>query len=148
MDTILWYLSIIGEPIGLKHFSLLSIFNEKVKYWLHHTSSCSQNSCTHLILLQGRHYINVGINVPVSWTLTKNISKNQNLYPQQSQITYCSLRWDTLYLRVLFFPFLMLTFFFFYSWWYSTIAPNSRARITTNIGKNSNENTRPILAGF
>ena len=36
--------------------------------------------------------------MPVSWTCTtRNISKNQNLYPQQSQITYHSVRWDTLY---------------------------------------------------
>ena len=31
----------------------------------------------------------------------KNFRKNQNLYPQQSQITYVSLGWDTLYLLVL-----------------------------------------------
>ena len=32
------------------------------------------------------------------WTCrTKNISKNQNLYPQQSQITLFALPWDTLY---------------------------------------------------
>ena len=40
-----------------------------------------------------------GINEPISWTCrTQNISKNQNLYPQQSQITFVTLRWDTLYL--------------------------------------------------
>ena len=29
----------------------------------------------------------------------KNISKNQNLYPQQSQITLFTLQWDTLYMN-------------------------------------------------
>ena len=39
------------------------------------------------------------IKVPFSWThRTQNISKNQKLYPQQGQITYHSLRWDTLYM--------------------------------------------------
>ena len=40
----------------------------------------------------------LGINGPISWThRTQNISKNQNLYPQQSQITLFTLPWDTLY---------------------------------------------------
>ena len=42
----------------------------------------------------------LGINVPISWTcIIKNISKNQNLYPQQNQITFYTLRWDTLYIQ-------------------------------------------------
>jgi hypothetical protein len=40
----------------------------------------------------------LGINAPISWTRKiQNISKNQNLYPHQSRITYHSLQWDTLY---------------------------------------------------
>ena len=40
----------------------------------------------------------LGINGPISWThRTQNSSKNQNLYPQQSQITLFTLPWDTLY---------------------------------------------------
>ena len=39
--------------------------------------------------------------MPFSWThWTQNISKNRKLYPQQSQITYHSLRWDTLYIML------------------------------------------------
>ena len=39
----------------------------------------------------------LGINVPISWThRIKNISSNQNLHPKQSQITFCSLKWDSL----------------------------------------------------
>ena len=33
----------------------------------------------------------------------KNISKNHNLYPQQSQITLFTLQWDTLYIYLYFF---------------------------------------------
>ena len=40
----------------------------------------------------------LGINTLILWTCrAKNISKNQNLYPQQSQITFYSFGWDTLY---------------------------------------------------
>ena len=40
----------------------------------------------------------LGINGPISWTpRIQIISKNQNLYPQQSQITLYTLQWDTLY---------------------------------------------------
>ena len=41
----------------------------------------------------------IGINAPLSWTSRiQNTSKNYNLYPHQSRITYHSLLWDTLYL--------------------------------------------------
>ena len=44
----------------------------------------------------------LGINGPISWThRTQNIRKNQNLYPQQSQITLFTLPWDTLYQIIL-----------------------------------------------
>ena len=39
----------------------------------------------------------LGIIGPISWThAIQNISKNLNLYPQQSQITFFTLPWDTL----------------------------------------------------
>ena len=44
------------------------------------------------------------IKVPISLRRrTKNICKNPNQYSQQSQITYYSLRWDTLYIRPTYF---------------------------------------------
>ena len=39
----------------------------------------------------------LGINAPISWTRRiQNISKNQNLYPHQSRITYQPMLWDIL----------------------------------------------------
>ena len=41
----------------------------------------------------------LGINGSISWTCRiQNISKNQNLYLRQSQITLFTLPWDTLYI--------------------------------------------------
>ena len=40
----------------------------------------------------------LGINAPISWTCRiQKSSKNQNLYPHQSRITFKPMLWDTLY---------------------------------------------------
>ena len=77
--------------------------NVLIYIYLHCVSRSSWSATTLATLARARNIKKIktdefSIKVPFSWThRTQNISKNQNLYPQKSQITLFTLPWDTLY---------------------------------------------------
>ena len=63
-------------------------------------TKCVTKSGVHCTCCEEKATKFLSVNGPISWTCrTQNISKNQNIYPHQSRITFQSLLWDTLYIN-------------------------------------------------